>query len=67
MAPDRTTTDGYGSDSSDDNFFEEGTRRVRNVWQGFVDFAFQGNVLEIAFGLMYSLTSLTPQVSLPNE
>ena len=55
--PDNTHNDGYESDSSDDNFFEEGARRVRSVWRGFIDFAFQGNVLEIAFGLMYVLAS----------
>lgn len=37
---------------SDDNILDRGARRAKNVWQGFLDFAFQGNVLEIAFGLM---------------
>jgi len=26
--------------------------RIRRVWHGFLDFAFSGNILEIAFGLM---------------
>ena len=43
--------DGDDSDS-DDNILDRGARRAKNVWQGFLDFAFQGNVLEIAFGLM---------------
>lgn len=29
-----------------------GTRRTRHIVDGFVDFATQGNILEIAFGLM---------------
>ena len=47
---------GFGSGSPDhgeeQHFLEGGRRRVRRVWDGFIDFAFQGNVLEIAFGLM---------------
>lgn len=30
-----------------------GKKQVKMLWGGFVDFALQGNVLEIAFGLMY--------------
>jgi large conductance mechanosensitive channel len=42
----------YDSSDEDDTLLELGERRVRRVWEGFLDFAFQGNVLEIAFGLM---------------
>ena len=50
----------YDSSDEDDTLLEHGQRRVRRVWEGFIDFAFQGNVLEIAFGLMwvFSLSSL---------
>lgn len=42
----------YDSSDEDDTLLELGERRVKRVWEGFIDFAFQGNVLEIAFGLM---------------
>ena len=51
-----TSRGGGGEDSDDDesgeDLLEQGRRRARSVVDGFVDFAFQGNVLEIAFGLM---------------
>ncbi|KAK1752119.1 large-conductance mechanosensitive channel, partial [Echria macrotheca] len=72
MAPDRRPTNGYESDSSSsDNLFEESTRRVKSIWRGFLDFAFQGNVLEIAFGLILAsmftavVTSLVSDILLP--
>jgi large conductance mechanosensitive channel len=49
----RLPEDGYESDDSE-NLLEQGARRAKNLWSGFLDFAMQGNVLEIAFGLMYS-------------
>ncbi len=36
----------------DDNVFEVGERAIKHVWGGFIDFALQGNILEIAFGLI---------------
>ena len=36
----------------DDNVFEVGERAVKHIYQGFLDFALQGNILEIAFGLI---------------
>lgn len=49
----RAARGAYDSSSDeDDTLLELGERRVRRVWEGFIDFAFQGNVLEIAFGLM---------------
>jgi len=36
----------------DESAFEASNRRVRRLWDGFIDFALQGNILEIAFGLM---------------
>lgn len=40
--------DGHESDS----LLEAGHRRAKRVVDGFLDFALQGNILEIAFGLM---------------
>ena len=48
------------SDSDSDNLLTESRQKVQRAWQGFVDFAFQGNVLEIAFGLMYFTTPTSP-------
>ncbi|EFX05611.1 mechanosensitive ion channel [Grosmannia clavigera kw1407] len=36
----------------DDTVMELGERAVKRVWGGFMDFALQGNILEIAFGLI---------------
>lgn len=32
---------------------QEVPRRVKKLWKGFIDFAVQDNVLEVAVGLMY--------------
>ncbi|KAK0744165.1 large-conductance mechanosensitive channel [Schizothecium vesticola] len=61
----------YDSSDEDDTLLEQGERRVRRVWEGFLDFAFQGNVLEIAFGLIIAsmftavITSLVSDILLP--
>ena len=34
---------------------QAGQQKVQRLWDGFLDFAFQGNILEIAFGLMSAL------------
>ncbi|KAK3319316.1 large-conductance mechanosensitive channel [Apodospora peruviana] len=63
--------DDSDSDSESNHLLEEGQRRVRRVWQGFIDFAFQGNVLEIAFGLILAsmftavITSFVSDILLP--
>jgi len=41
----------YGQEESA-TLLAEGTQKARRLWDGFVDFALQGNILEIAFGLM---------------
>lgn len=41
----------YGQEESA-TLLDGGGQRVRRLWAGFVDFALQGNILEIAFGLM---------------
>lgn len=38
--------------SESDSLLERGQRKARRFFDGFVDFAFQGNILQIAFGLM---------------
>jgi large conductance mechanosensitive channel len=39
------------SDDEDTVLAQTG-EKARRLWSGFVDFAMQGNILEIAFGLM---------------
>lgn len=46
-----TQTQVYDHDEEDD-LLNRNRRRVVRLWEDFIDFAFQGNVLEIAFGLM---------------
>lgn len=43
-----------------------GHQTVRRFWEGFIDFAFQGNILQIAFGLMCACTILAPWGKLLN-
>lgn len=38
--------------SESDSLLHRGQEKAQRLWHGFVDFAFQGNILEIAFGLM---------------
>jgi len=40
------------SSSETESLLGRGQRRVKRFFDGFVDFAFQGNILQIAFGLM---------------
>lgn len=35
-----------------DSLLHRGSAKMKRFWHGFVDFAFQGNILTIAFGLM---------------
>lgn len=35
-----------------DSLLSRGRERVHHFWQGFIDFVFQGHILQIAFGLM---------------
>ena len=34
------------------SLLDRGQRKFKRFWDGFADFAMQGNILEIAFGLM---------------
>ncbi len=38
--------------SEADSLLHRGQEQAQRFFHGFVDFAFQGNILEIAFGLM---------------
>ena len=38
--------------SDTQHFVEDGQRRAKRLFGGFLDFAFSGNILEIAVGLM---------------
>ncbi|KAL3955529.1 hypothetical protein ACCO45_011092 [Purpureocillium lilacinum] len=40
------------SSSETESLLGRGQRRVKRFFDGFVDFAFQGNILQIAFGLI---------------
>lgn len=52
-------------DSDDDlDILDEGRRRASRILHGFIDFAFQGNVLEIAFGLIIA-SMFTGERSVP--
>lgn len=41
-----------GDGEEEETLLEYGTKRTRRIVGGFLDFATQGNILEIAFGLM---------------
>ncbi|KAL1841971.1 hypothetical protein VTJ49DRAFT_6214 [Mycothermus thermophilus] len=59
------------SEEEDQPLLEESRRRVERIVNGFIDFAFQGNVLEIAFGLIVAsmftalVTSFVSDIILP--
>ncbi|KAH6895383.1 large-conductance mechanosensitive channel [Thelonectria olida] len=44
-----------------DSLLGRGQRKAKRFWDGFIDFAFQGNILQIAFGLILAaaFTDLT--------
>lgn len=59
------------SDSDEHDLLDESRRRASRILHGFIDFAFQGNVLEIAFGLIIAsmftalVTSFVSDILLP--
>jgi large conductance mechanosensitive channel len=64
----------YRDEENDDeerDLLDEGRRRAGRILGGFIDFAFQGNVLEIAFGLILAsmftavVTSFVSDILLP--
>lgn len=61
MMPGTIREDDDGHDTEDErdgpadeetSLLHSGRRRAYRLWDGFTDFAFQGNILELAFGLM---------------
>ncbi|KAH8681360.1 large-conductance mechanosensitive channel [Xylariales sp. PMI_506] len=54
-----------------DDLFHQGERHAKHLFRGFLDFAFSGNILEIAFGLILAsaftavTTSFVSDVLLP--
>jgi len=57
-------------DDSDEevDLLDQGRRRASRILHGFIDFAFQGNVLEIAFGLILaSMFSMFNRSSLGHD
>ncbi|KAI1498735.1 large-conductance mechanosensitive channel [Biscogniauxia marginata] len=59
----------YGSVSDEEsrNLLQEGERRAKRAWSGFIDFAFSGNILEIAFGLILANAFTTVTTSFVND
>ncbi|KAH7626181.1 large-conductance mechanosensitive channel [Sordaria sp. MPI-SDFR-AT-0083] len=61
----------YDRDEEEDDLLNRNRRRVVRLWEDFIDFAFQGNVLEIAFGLILAtmftalVTSFVSDIVLP--
>lgn len=43
---------GGGGPGETDSLLGRSRRKVKRLGEGFIDFAFQGNILQIAFGLM---------------
>ncbi|GAW14395.1 hypothetical protein ANO14919_037970 [Xylariales sp. No.14919] len=62
----------YGSSSGahDDeqrSLLEQGEERAKRMFAGFIDFAFSGNILEIAFGLILANAFTTVTNSFVND
>ncbi|KAJ2998285.1 hypothetical protein NUW58_g375 [Xylaria curta] len=49
------------------NLLEQGEERAKRVFSGFIDFAFSGNILEIAFGLILANAFTTVTNSFVND
>ncbi|KAJ2902037.1 large conductance mechanosensitive channel protein [Zalerion maritima] len=66
-------SDGDGYDSGDErsSLLATGRRKAYRLWDGFTDFAFQGNILELAFGLILAsafttlVTSFVSDILMP--
>jgi large conductance mechanosensitive channel len=53
--PGRSHDEESGSGESE-SLLGRGHKRVKRFWEGFVDFAFQDDILKIAVGLMYEVS-----------
>ncbi|KAI5922613.1 large-conductance mechanosensitive channel [Camillea tinctor] len=62
-----STSYGSVSDEESRTLLREGERRARRAWSGFIDFAFSGNILEIAFGLILANAFTTVTTSFVND
>ncbi|KAI5866802.1 gated mechanosensitive channel [Durotheca rogersii] len=65
------SSDAEADDGERRTLLREGEKRVHRIFSGFIDFAFSGNILEIAFGLILATaftsvtTSLVSDILLP--
>ncbi|KAI0429839.1 large-conductance mechanosensitive channel [Xylaria sp. FL1042] len=60
----------YSSTNRDDeqrSLLEQGEERAKRMFSGFIDFAFSGNILEIAFGLILANAFTTVTTSFVND
>ncbi|KAI0523665.1 large-conductance mechanosensitive channel [Xylaria bambusicola] len=61
----------YGSSSNNDDeqqsLIEQSEARAKRVFAGFIEFAFSGNILEIAFGLILANAFTTVTTSFVND
>ncbi|KAI0404315.1 large-conductance mechanosensitive channel [Xylaria palmicola] len=61
----------YGSSTNTDeerrSLLEQGEQRAKRMFAGFIDFAFSGNILEIAFGLILASAFTTVTNSFVND
>lgn len=55
VMPGRSHDEESGSGESE-SLLGRGHKRVKRFWEGFVDFAFQDDILKIAVGLMYEVS-----------
>ncbi|KAI1093566.1 gated mechanosensitive channel [Rostrohypoxylon terebratum] len=64
-------TDEGGGEQERRTLLEEGEQKMQHIFNGFIEFAFSGNILEIAFGLILATaftaltTSLVSDILLP--
>ncbi|KAK1728934.1 hypothetical protein CaCOL14_008596 [Colletotrichum acutatum] len=50
---------GRNDNGEEESLLGRGQQKVRRFWDGFIDFALQGNILEIAFGLIIAAAFTT--------
>ncbi|GAP87283.1 putative large conductance mechanosensitive channel [Rosellinia necatrix] len=55
------------SDEERRSLLEQGEERAKRMFTGFIDFAFSGNILEIAFGLILANAFTTVTTSFVND
>ncbi|KAI1298898.1 large-conductance mechanosensitive channel [Xylaria venustula] len=55
------------NDEEERSLLEQGEERAKRMFAGFIDFAFSGNILEIAFGLILANAFTTVTTSFVND